>query len=401
MALAEDACSRGESERCARLGLLHLHEQGAPYSPAEGARLLNVACQSHVPAACVDLGIFLRDQGVAAARDDAIALLLFACRQGVDSACAVNEEATAEPTVEVPIPPVLTAVGEADGGTAVPATTTDAPPVARGSLESLLRPGRILVLGAVFGTREAPAVIAQLMRRSTIRAVPTVLALDIDVKERERLAQFLGRPESAAAIEDLLRGSFWRRPYQDGRSSTAVLAMLLAVRRAVARGQPISVAAIDLPLAGTPHTAAFAEALQGLARQHPEAAVLTLLGNVQAPRVARLLGRPGSRSTLAVSLAHDGGESWSCTPNQRFSESKDILEQLKDLDCRTTALPNAARTLFTHTAGADVEPVLRTVIRSRTDGRERLYRLDARVTGYDFAFPLGTVSASRPATTPQ
>lgn len=398
MAVAESVCGDGRADICSRLGLLHLRGVARGTSREEGLRLVNVACQSSLPVACLNLAIALGQEPGSAHAEDIRRLTHFACAQGLTAGCALEEPPPppVRPPVEVhriPAAPVDSPGTETPAATgSVPMRTASLQPVGK-DLPVLLARGQVLLLGAVFGTRQAPDQLARVVHASAARVWPTVIALDMEMQETTRLRRFLQGPGDAGALEELLQG-FWRRPYQDGRSSKAVLRMLLQVRADIAQGLPLTVLPIDKPLQGNAHTTAIADALTDLHQRFPTGVVIALLANRQAALVAQTLRRRGI-PLVSVHLAHDGGEAWLCQkerpdPFMPLDTELDPIQQLRELSCREARLsamwadgiPDSVRTIVSD---------------SRGDGRGLLYAGNFARDGFDFVFPLGPVTASWPA----
>jgi hypothetical protein len=454
MGVAEGVCADGRADICARLALLHLRGVGQGASRTEGLRLLDLACQRRLAEACLNLALNLGLEPGTEHRDEIRRLVHFACGQGLTAGCALEEEpptpllavrgARPPPSVDGgsdllpgqepgteqggdmrPLaafacgqgltadctpdddsvstvgdapPPVAVKGRVADGGTPAPtvaATTghTLPLPFAGKDLPALLAPGRLLLLGAVDGTREAPDDLARLVHTSAMIA-PTVVGLNIGFQEADRLRKFLRGPGDAGSLEALLLGRFWLRPYQDGRSSQAVLRLLLQLRSDIAQGLPLTAVPLDLPLEGEAHTVAFANALAGLQRGSPKAVVIALLGNNQTPRLALTLRQRGV-SLVSVWLAHDGGDAWICEREQGgrplpLDSKRDRIEQLRALTCAEAQLPGMR-------ANSTKDSLPNIVYRSRWAGRRLLYPANFSRDGFDFVFPLGAVTASRPA----
>jgi hypothetical protein len=173
----------------------------------------------------------------------------------------------------------------------------------------------------------------------------------------------------------------------------------------VARGLPLTALPIDIPLQGDAHTDAFANVLAGLLGHSPSAVVIALLGNRQAARVALTLRKRGI-PLVSVHLAHDGGEAWICQsehpdPFVPVDSGGDPIERLRELSCREARVEGQLNRR-PHPVDAlqfqDPADTARAIsVRSRTDGRRKLYAGNFARDGYDYVFPLGTVSASRPA----
>jgi hypothetical protein len=154
------------------------------------------------------------------------------------------------------------------------------------------------------------------------------------------------------------------------------------------------------------HTQALATHLDRIAEAHPDAAIVALLGNLQAIRVTRSLREAGHRVS-AVLLAHDGGYTWVCGepsprrwPSGRVEDPvEDPIERLRGLDCRETLLsPDVERSVGRL---AKWDPLWAAVVNARSDGRFRLYRVDPERVVFDYVFPMGEVSPSVPAFSPR
>ncbi|HTQ81108.1 MAG TPA: hypothetical protein VMM92_14000, partial [Thermoanaerobaculia bacterium] len=98
-------------------------------------------------------------------------------------------------------------------------------------LAPLLAPGHGLLLGEVHGTVESPAFLANAVCLALQAGRSVTVALEIPLQEEARFEAYLGSAGSAADRTALLAGAFWQDPYQDGRRSQAMLALLESLRR--------------------------------------------------------------------------------------------------------------------------------------------------------------------------
>jgi hypothetical protein len=208
------------------------------------------------------------------------------------------------------------------------------------------REARYLIVGEMHGTREAPAAFAGLVCDAAGQGAVTV-GLELRVAIQPQLDAFLDAPDDASAIEILRETSFWDRQQADGRSSLAMLEMMLAMRDLKARGRDIALAAF-LPDVRRPpgfdqnyHELEMAVLLAQAAMRRPEARVLVLVGNVHAARtrieVFDLLPAaahlPGSE-TVSLAILQQGGSSWSCSVESCGSQEWASLhdEDLRGID---------------------------------------------------------------------
>lgn len=178
----------------------------------------------------------------------------------------------------------------------------------------------VVLVGEIHGTDQAPAFVGELACAAAAEGTAVTVALEISAREQARLDAYLasaGTPDARAA---LLAGPFWTRSTQDGRSSTAMLALLERLRRLHADGRRIAVIAVDEERAGTRDV----DMAEHITRAvHPGGRVIALLGNVHA---SQRLGRPNlpdyvpagyllrALAPLGVRVGARGGEAWVCAP---------------------------------------------------------------------------------------
>jgi hypothetical protein len=129
-----------------------------------------------------------------------------------------------------------------------PVTTTAPPPVARIAIDcgpelagaDLIRAAPLVIFGEVHGQVGPPAIVGDFACRAR-----ATLALEIPATEQPRIDAFLDSNGGEPAKGALLAGEFWTRPFQDGRSSTAMLGLLEHARIWRKAGLPMRVVAID------------------------------------------------------------------------------------------------------------------------------------------------------------
>jgi hypothetical protein len=184
-------------------------------------------------------------------------------------------------------------------------------------LEHWLSEG-LLVLGEQHGTVESPRAAVQVVCVASAGGRPAWLALELPRDEQQRVESFLATGEEAA----LLEGPFWRRGYQDGRSSQAMLGLLREVRRLRAAGRDVRPLTVDVPLqedgGGPERDEHMAERIAEVRTQAGAAPMVFLVGNIHATRrliiprsaVWRLVKRGVPLRTLALE-ARDG-TAWQC-----------------------------------------------------------------------------------------
>lgn len=212
---------------------------------------------------------------------------------------------------------------------AVAAGTAEIPPLSCPEiqgLDPLLRPGQVLLLGEMHGTVQSPAFVADAACRALHLGRPVTVALEIPREEEPRFAAFLASEGKPADRDSLLAGPFWQDPYQDGRRSEAMLALIETLRRYRREGRPLQVVLLDKTKFASPQERdqAMADALLARIGAAKDDVVLALTGNVHnrtvrgtpwnkdfEPMGALVVKRhPG---VVALDVSYPGGSAWICT----------------------------------------------------------------------------------------
>jgi len=187
----------------------------------------------------------------------------------------------------------------------------------------------IVVLGETHGTREIPEAFARLVCGAAARHPKETILVGIEIlsSARPAIESFMESDGGAAPEAALLDHEFWRREFQDGRSSVAMLGLLDTLRRFRASGLGIVVVPLDPPKFDSPNerdarmAAALGEAIDALR----PAQAWVLVGDVHSrvlkgypwdaaadylPFAARL--RAG-RDLMGLDVTSPGGQAWLCT----------------------------------------------------------------------------------------
>lgn len=185
---------------------------------------------------------------------------------------------------------------------------------------------RVIVVGESHGTAEAPAAFARMVCAAAENG-PVTVALELPTGMQPQLDAFLAAPDEAAALAALSGTHFMNPRMNDGRSSQAMLAMLLSVRQLRVDGRDVAFHAFQ-PSNPRPRelTQAWYELDMGhaLARAtyaRPESKVLVIVGNLHARKtgLARFpeVGVPAAghlpaAEVLTLKVAEQGGTAWNC-----------------------------------------------------------------------------------------
>ncbi|QRK07718.1 hypothetical protein JQX13_48350 [Archangium violaceum] len=167
---------------------------------------------------------------------------------------------------------------QAEGSSPTPASELCGTEV-RG-LRELLNPGQTLLIGEQLGSQQLPATVGDMVCQAAEAGHIVTLGLSIPRTEQERLDRYLTSAGGPADQDELLDGDFWRRPYQDGRSSRAVMDLIDRVRALRAAGLLIHLVAYDTDqVQGNERDAALADVWLKRRAARPEELFFVVSGN--------------------------------------------------------------------------------------------------------------------------
>ncbi|WP_199242976.1 hypothetical protein [Vitiosangium sp. GDMCC 1.1324] len=191
-------------------------------------------------------------------------------------------------------------------------------------LRELLRPGLTLLVGEQLGTRETPEVVGDMVCEAAALGLPVALGVSVSQVEQARLDAYLASPGAPADQDELLRGDFWRKPHQDGRSSRAMMELVDRVRSLRASGLPVSLVAFGVETStGSQRDMQMADALLVRREKQREEVLLVLAGNVHVQTregvswdehfipMAWHLAK-ADKNLVALDLSYAPGSRWGC-----------------------------------------------------------------------------------------
>lgn len=184
--------------------------------------------------------------------------------------------------------------------------------------------GTVVLFGEVHGIAEVPALFAEAVCQVAARGLPVAVGLELPTGEAHGIGRYLasaGSPEDRAA---LLGSSFWKREYQDGRSSEAMASMLDRLRVLRAAGRRIDVFTFDAEGPSLGRDQRMAEEIAARVRRDPTAVVYALTGNLHARTIVGTPWNPQFRpmgwflrqagvTVVALNRAGPAGPAWGCT----------------------------------------------------------------------------------------
>jgi hypothetical protein len=218
----------------------------------------------------------------------------------------------------------------------VPAGAGDAP-VACGAvpgLDPLLRVRDVVLVGEMHGTVESPAFVGRAVCVALAGGRPVTVGLEIPIEEDARIRAYLASSGSASDRDALLAGAFWQAPFQDGRRSRAMLALLEDLRRTLRAGGPVHLLLLDSTAfrGGSERDRAMAGRLRDAIAGAPHDLFLVLTGNLHTrlrqgvswdpsyEPMGLVLTRLAPKLPIAaLDVAYTGGSAWICETPQPAS----------------------------------------------------------------------------------
>lgn len=174
---------------------------------------------------------------------------------------------------------------------------------------------RFILVGEIHGTRETPAIFADLVCAAADGKRPIVVAIEHEVSEQPALDVFMASSGDAIAVRTLLADPDWSG--QDGRKSEAYLALIENLRRMKAEGRIVGLVAMDP--ADDSRDRGMAEHIVAAARGLKSPLMLVYAGNIH---MAKTPPRPeiprGAASylpeneTISILVTDKGGSIWNC-----------------------------------------------------------------------------------------
>ncbi len=193
-------------------------------------------------------------------------------------------------------------------------------------LDARLAPGTILLLGEQpHGTAEIPRFVGVTACQSALAGNRVEVGLELPFAEQALVDRYLESEGTPEDQERLMDGRVWDRPYQDGRTSRAMLELIETVRGLKQRGLPLEVFFFDEPSQGfDARDARMAQHVLDRVAAHPESVFVVLTGNVHARQTEgapwasdfRPMGywlRQRYGQVTALDAAFADGTSWVCT----------------------------------------------------------------------------------------
>lgn len=172
-------------------------------------------------------------------------------------------------------------------------------------------------VGEMHGSNETPSAFRELVCDALNHGKGVTVALERPSAEQSALDGILTSHNLASAKSVLLQQPGWREQW-DGRSSEAMLRLLVSLRELHASHPDLSVFAFDAPYArktAGSRDAALGAALLSLGKAEPHSLILILTGNAHAMTAPQFKYKTAAMfipaaERLSLEVTDRGGESW-------------------------------------------------------------------------------------------
>jgi hypothetical protein len=249
-------------------------------------------------------------------------------------------------------------------------------------LDPLLVSGNVLLLGEMHGTEQSPRFTAAVTCQGLRKGLPVTVGLEIPRGQEPLGVAYLASEGTAKDREALLATEIWTRPYQDGRSSQAMLGLIEELRRLSRAGLPLRIRWIDVDTQPDPERdRRMAERLAEAVAERPGDLFVVLTGNYHTRQVK---GAPWSKEfspmglhltqlapkarLISLDSSYTDGEAWACLVTEAAPN---------DGECKVWPMKGK---------GKSEGPFPRIVLGPELDE-----------TGYNGVYEVGPLSASMPA----
>lgn len=208
--------------------------------------------------------------------------------------------------------PAVTLAAESSAPSACTSAFATPPEVAEESL---------VIFGELHGTNEAPALVAEFVCQALKSGRSAGVGLEISSREQPSIDSYLSSSGTPADRAALLRGAFWHRSFQDGRSSAAMANLIESLRRLKAASPAVQVVAMASSLPGMRPDASMAQTLKEAMDTSARDQWVVLVGNVHASKVSLIANNPkyqslsyhlASAHPFSVNIEFGSGSAWNC-----------------------------------------------------------------------------------------
>ncbi|EIL88112.1 hypothetical protein UU9_13388 [Rhodanobacter fulvus Jip2] len=185
--------------------------------------------------------------------------------------------------------------------------------------------GKLLLFGEMHGSKETPALIAQLACFLS-KHQEVAIGLEIPSRDQPLIDAYLASRGTNASREKLMSSVFWKTD-RDGRSSAAMFELIDAIRDLKEHGRAIDLFAFDdQPGTTLERNVAIANGIRRFVKEHREAKVVALMGNIHAMQDPMNIGKEKlvpsgyllkDLTPISILVTYPKGTIWACMPDCR------------------------------------------------------------------------------------
>lgn len=183
-------------------------------------------------------------------------------------------------------------------------------------LDSFLKPGQIILLGEIHGTKEGPHFIEQIVCHALRKNLSVIVGLELHQSEESVINSYLESTGLEADKRKVLQLPFWSSDYQDGRASRAMFALLESIRKLKLTKEKVGVLLIDDPNSDD-RNFGMAQRIIEHANDHPSDFLIVLTGNYHnmiyensGQMGSYVLEKLGKQRVLSLNQSYTGGSAW-------------------------------------------------------------------------------------------
>lgn len=192
-------------------------------------------------------------------------------------------------------------------------------------ITEVIKEKRLVILGELHGTKEAPAFAGTLVCNLSKGNKKIAFAIEMPASTQAQLQGALLQNQKISASKEFDALSFWNSPFQDGKRSHAYKDLLMTLWDLRAANENIKLIAIDIDESpnntGNAREQYMASRLSSFLQEFPDYAVVALVGNLHA---RKLQGTPWNKTYtpmafllrdikfITLDIGYIAGSAWNC-----------------------------------------------------------------------------------------
>lgn len=183
-------------------------------------------------------------------------------------------------------------------------------------LDPLLQPRKVILLGEIHGTQEAPEFLYNIACQALEKKLALTVGLELPYTDQKGIDLYLNSLGTKPDQAQLLNLSFWA--FQDGRGSLAMFELIDKIRQLKSNGGNVDLMLYDNPDA-LDRDYDMATHILAKTIQKPKDLFVVLSGNIHneinegSGRMGRfVMDKLGDKNVIALDQGYIGGSAWVC-----------------------------------------------------------------------------------------